>query len=157
MKIVFLVIGKTDESYLDTGILKYIKRLEHYVPFEMKIIPDIKNRKTLTEEQQKKSEGELILSNINIGDDLVLLDENGKTFSSVAFSQWIEKQMNIGSKRMIFVVGGPYGFSKEVYAKAKFKISLSEMTFSHQMIRLIFVEQLYRAFTIIKGEPYHHV
>lgn len=157
MKILFLVIGKTDESYLDTGILKYIKRLEHYVPFEMKIIPDIKNRKTLTEEQQKKAEGELILSNINIGDDLVLLDENGKTFSSVAFSQWIEKQMNIGSKRMIFVVGGPYGFSKEVYAKAKFKISLSEMTFSHQMIRLIFVEQLYRAFTIIKGEPYHHV
>ena len=157
MKIVFLVIGKTDESYLDTGILKYIKRLEHYVPFEMKIIPDIKNRKTLTEEQQKKAEGELILSNINIGDDLVLLDENGKTFSSVAFSKWIEKQMNIGSKRMIFVVGGPYGFSKEVYAKAKFKISLSEMTFSHQMIRLIFVEQLYRAFTIIKGEPYHHV
>ncbi len=157
MKIVFLVIGKTDESYLDAGILKYIKRLEHYVPFEMKIIPDIKNRKTLTEEQQKKAEGELILSNINIGDDLVLLDENGKTFSSVAFSQWIEKQMNIGSKRMIFVVGGPYGFSKEVYAKAKFKISLSEMTFSHQMIRLIFVEQLYRAFTIIKGEPYHHV
>ena len=157
MKIVFLVIGKTDESYLDTGILKYIKRLEHYVPFEMKIIHDIKNRKTLTEEQQKKAEGELILSNINIGDDLVLLDENGKTFSSVTFSQWIEKQMNIGSKRMIFVVGGPYGFSKEVYAKAKFKISLSEMTFSHQMIRLIFVEQLYRAFTIIKGEPYHHV
>lgn len=157
MKIVFLVIGKTDESYLDTGIFKYIKRLEHYVPFEMKIIPDIKNRKTLTEEQQKKAEGELILSNINIGDDLVLLDENGKTFSSVAFSQWIEKQMNIGSKRMIFVVGGPYGFSKEVYAKAKFKISLSEMTFSHQMIRLIFVEQLYRAFSIIKGEPYHHV
>ena len=157
MKIVFLVIGKTDESYLDTGILKYIKRLEHYVPFEMKIIPDIKNRKTLTEEQQKKAEGELILSNVNVGDDLVLLDENGKTFSSVAFSQWIEKQMNIGSKRMIFVVGGPYGFSKEVYAKAKFKISLSEMTFSHQMIRLIFVEQLYRAFTIMKGEPYHHV
>ena len=157
MKIVFLVIGKTDESYLDTGILKYIKKLEHYVPFEMKIIPDIKNRKTLTEDQQKKAEGELILSNINIGDDLVLLDENGKTFSSVTFSQWIEKQMNIGSKRMIFVVGGPYGFSKEVYAKAKFKISLSEMTFSHQMIRLIFVEQLYRAFTIIKGEPYHHV
>ena len=157
MKIVFLVIGKTDESYLDTGILKYIKRLEHYVPFEMKIIPDIKNRKTLTEDQQKKAEGELILSNINIGDDLVLLDENGKTFSSVAFSQWLAKQMNIGSKRMVFVVGGPYGFSKEVYAKAKFKISLSEMTFSHQMIRLIFVEQLYRAFTIIKGEPYHHV
>lgn len=157
MKILFLVIGKTDEVYLETGISKYIKRLEHYVPFEMKVIPDIKNRKTLTEEQQKKSEGDLILSQLNPGDDLILLDENGKTFSSVNFSQWIEKQMNAGSKKIIFVVGGPYGFSKEVHAKAKFKISLSEMTFSHQMIRLIFVEQLYRAFTIIKGEPYHHV
>ncbi len=157
MKILFLVIGKTDETYLDTGINKYIKRLEHYVPFEMKVIPDIKNRKTLSEEQQKKAEGDLILSQLTSGDDLILLDENGKTFSSVIFSQWVEKQMNIGSKRIIFVVGGPYGFSKDVYAKAKFKISLSEMTFSHQMIRLIFVEQLYRAFTIIKGEPYHHI
>lgn len=157
MKIVFIVIGKTDETYLDTGIGKYIKRLEHYIPFEMKVIPDIKNRKTLTEEQQKKTEGDLILSQINPGDDLILLDENGKTFSSVGFSQWIEKQLNVGSKRMVFVVGGPYGFSKEIYSKAKFKVSLSEMTFSHQMIRLIFVEQLYRAFTIIKGEPYHHV
>ena len=157
MKILFLVIGKTDEVYLETGISKYIKRLEHYIPFEMKVIPDIKNRRTLTEEQQKKSEGDLILSQLNPDDDLILLDENGKTFSSVNFSQWIEKQTNVGSKRIIFVVGGPYGFSKDVYAKAKFKIILSEMTFSHQMIRLIFVEQLYRAFTIIKGEPYHHV
>ena len=123
----------------------------------MKVIPDIKNRKTLTEEQQKKAEGDLILSQLNSGDDLILLDEKGKTFTSVMFSQWIEKQMNAGSKRIVFVVGGPYGFSKDVYDKAKFKISLSEMTFSHQMIRLIFVEQLYRAFTIIKGEPYHHV
>ena len=123
----------------------------------MKVIPDIKNRKTLTEEQQKKAEGDLILSQLNPGDDLILLDEKGKTFTSVLFSQWIEKQMNVGSKRIVFVVGGPYGFSKEVYDKCKFKISLSEMTFSHQMIRLIFVEQLYRAFTIIKGEPYHHV
>ena len=157
MKILFLVIGKTDKSYLETGIGKYIKRLEHYIPFEMKVIPDIKNRKTLTEEQQKKAEGDLILSQLNPGDDLILLDEKGKTFTSVLFSQWIEKQMNAGSKRIVFVVGGPYGFSKEVYDKCKFKISLSEMTFSHQMIRLIFVEQLYRAFTIIKGEPYHHV
>ena len=157
MKILFLVIGKTDETYLDTGINKFIKRIEHYIPFEMKIIPDIKNRKTLSEEQQKKAEGDLILSQLTPSDDLILLDENGKTFSSVIFSQWVEKQMNIGSKRIIFVVGGPYGFSKDVYAKAKFKISLSEMTFSHQMIRLIFVEQLYRAFTIIKGEPYHHI
>ena len=157
MKILFLVIGKTDESYLENGIGKYIKRLEHYIPFEMKVIPDIKNRKTLSEEQQKKAEGDLILSQLNSGDDLILLDENGKTFTSVDFSQWIEKQMNGGSKRLFFVVGGPYGFSKEVYSKAKSKISLSAMTFSHQMIRLIFVEQLYRAFTIIKGEPYHHV
>ena len=137
MKILFVVIGKTDESYLETGIVKY--------------------RKTLTEDQQKKAEGDLILSQLNPGDDLILLDEKGKTFTSVMFSQWIEKQMNAGSKRIVFVVGGPYGFSKDVYDKAKFKISLSEMTFSHQMIRLIFVEQLYRAFTIIKGEPYHHV
>lgn len=157
MKILFLVIGKTDEVYLDTGIVKYIKRLERYIPFEMKVIPDIKNRKTLTEDQQKKSEGELILSQLSLGDDLILLDEKGKTFSSVSFSQWIEKQMNLSTKRLVFVVGGPYGFSKDVYSKAKFKISLSEMTFSHQMIRLIFVEQLYRAFTIIKGEPYHHI
>ena len=156
MKILFLVIGKTDESYLETGIGKYIKRLEHYIPFEMKVIPDIKNRKTLTEEQQKKAEGDLILSQLNPGDDLILLDEKGKTFTSVMFSQWIEKQMNAGSKRIIFVVGGPYGFSKEVYDKCKFKISLSEMTFSHQMVRLIFIEQLYRAMNILNGGPYHH-
>jgi 23S rRNA (pseudouridine1915-N3)-methyltransferase len=135
MKILFLVIGKTDESYLETGIGKYIKRLEHYIPFEMKVIPDIKNRKTLTEEQQKKTEGDLILSQLNPGDDLILLDEKGKTFTSVMFSQWIEKQMNAGSKRIVFVVGGPYGFSKEVYDKCKYKISLSEMTFSHHQQR----------------------
>ena len=123
MKILFLVIGKTDESYLETGIGKYIKRLEHYIPFEMKVIPDIKNRKTLTEEQQKKAEGDLILSQLNPGDDLILLDEKGKTFTSVMFSQWIEKQMNAGSKRIVFVVGGPYGFSKEVYDKCKFVLS----------------------------------
>lgn len=156
MKILFLVIGKTDESYLETGISKYIKRLERYIPFEMKVIPDIKNRKTLSEEQQKKLEGELILSQYNPGDELILLDEKGKTFSSVSFSQWIEHKLNVSNKRLVFVVGGPYGFSNDVYDKAKVKISLSEMTFSHQMIRLIFVEQLYRAFTIIKGEPYHH-
>lgn len=157
MKILFLVIGKTDESYLETGISKYIKRLERYIPFEMKVIPDIKNRKTLSEEQQKKLEGELILSQFNTGDEMILLDEKGKTFSSVSFSQWIEHKLNTSNKRLIFVVGGPYGFSNDVYEKAKIKISLSEMTFSHQMIRLIFVEQLYRAFTIIKGEPYHHI
>lgn len=156
MKITLLVIGKTDEQYLETGIAKYLGRLEHYVPFELKIIPDIKNRKTLSEAQQKKMEGELLLSQFQSGDVVVLLDENGKTFSSRNFSKWIESQMNTGCKRLVFVIGGPYGFSQEVYEKANSKISLSEMTFSHQMVRLIFVEQLYRAFTIMKGEAYHH-
>lgn len=156
MKITLLVIGKTDEQYLETGIAKYLGRLEHYVPFELKIIPDIKNRKTLSEAQQKKMEGELLLSQFQSGDVVVLLDENGKTFSSRNFSKWIESQMNTGCKRLVFVIGGPYGFSQEVYEKAKSKISLSEMTFSHQMVRLVFVEQLYRAFTIMKGEAYHH-
>lgn len=151
-----MVIGKTDEPYLETGIAKYVGRLGHYVPFEMRVIPDIKNRKTLSEAQQKKSEGELLLSQLQPGDLIVLLDENGKTFSSRGFSKWIENQMNVGCKRIVFVIGGPYGFSQEVYEKANSKISLSEMTFSHQMVRLIFVEQLYRAFTILKGEAYHH-
>lgn len=156
MKITLLVIGKTDEQYLETGIAKYLGRLEHYVPFELKIIPDIKNRKTLSEAQQKKTEGELLLAQFQPGDVVVLLDENGKTFSSRGFAKWIESQMNTGCKRLVFVIGGPYGFSQEVYEKANSKISLSEMTFSHQMVRLIFVEQLYRAFTIMKGEAYHH-
>lgn len=156
MKITLLVIGKTDEPYLETGIAKYLGRLEHYVPFELKIIPDIRNRKTLSEAQQKKTEGELLLAQFQPGDVVVLLDENGKTFSSRGFAKWIESQMNTGCKRLVFVIGGPYGFSQEVYEKAKSKISLSEMTFSHQMVRLVFVEQLYRAFTIMKGEAYHH-
>ena len=156
MKITLLVIGKTDEPYLETGIAKYLGRLEHYVPFELKIIPDIRNRKTLSEAQQKKTEGELLLAQFQPGDVVVLLDENGKTFSSRGFAKWIESQMNTGCKRLVFVIGGPYGFSQEVYEKAKSKISLSEMTFSHQMVRLVFIEQLYRAFTIMKGEAYHH-
>ena len=151
-----LVIGKTDEAYLETGISKYISRLEHYTQFEMKVIPDIKNRKTLSEAQQKKLEGELLLAQLQPGDDIILLDENGKTFSSRGFSQWLERQMNTGCNRMVFIIGGPYGFSQEVYDRTNAKISLSEMTFSHQMVRIIFVEQLYRAFTILKGEQYHH-
>ena len=156
MKIVLVVIGKTDERYLDEGCEKYVKRLIHYVPFEMKVIPDLKNRKSLSEEQQKKAEGELLLAQLLPGDDLILLDENGKQFSSRGFAENLEKQMASGCKRLLFVIGGPYGFSNEVYAKAKMKISLSPMTFSHQMVRLIFIEQLYRSFTILKGEPYHH-
>lgn len=157
MKILLLVIGKTDEDYLITGIKKYVGRLGHYVSFEMKEIPDIRNRKTLSEEQQKKSESFLLLSQFQAGDYIILLDENGKQFTSVEFSENLEKLMASGSKRIVFVIGGPYGFSQEVYAKANAKMSLSPMTFSHQMVRLIFVEQLYRAFTILKGEPYHHV
>ena len=157
MKILLLVIGKTDEDYLITGIKKYVGRLGHYVSFEMKEIPDIRNRKTLSEEQQKKSESFLLLSQFQAGDYIILLDENGKQFTSVDFSENLEKLMASGSKRIVFVIGGPYGFSQEVYAKANAKMSLSPMTFSHQMVRLIFVEQLYRAFTILKGEPYHHV
>lgn len=157
MKILLLVIGKTDEDYLITGIKKYVGRLGHYVSFEMKEIPDIRNRKTLSEEQQKKSESFLLLSQFQAGDYIILLDENGKQFTSVEFSENLEKLMASGSKRIVFVIGGPYGFSQEVYAKANAKMSLSLMTFSHQMVRLIFVEQLYRAFTILKGEPYHHV
>lgn len=157
MKILLLVIGKTDDDYLITGIKKYVGRLGHYVSFEMKEIPDIRNRKTLSEEQQKKSESFLLLSQFQAGDYIILLDENGKQFTSVDFSENLEKLMASGSKRIIFVIGGPYGFSQDVYAKTNAKMSLSPMTFSHQMVRLIFVEQLYRAFTILKGEPYHHV
>lgn len=156
MKILLLVIGKTDEDYLITGIKKYVGRLGHYASFEMKEIPDIRNRKTLSEEQQKKAESFLLLSQLQPGDHVVLLDERGKQYTSVEFSEFIDKTMGAGVKRMVFVIGGPYGFAQDVYEKANAKMSLSPMTFSHQMVRLIFVEQLYRAFTILKGERYHH-
>ncbi len=157
MKITLLVIGKTDKNFVIKGIEEYEKRLTRYVPFEMVVIPDIKNTKNMSEQQQKQKEGTLILSKIKSTDTLLLLDENGKTFSSVQFSQFIEQKMINSNKNIVFVIGGPYGFSDEVYQAAQGKISLSKMTFSHQMIRMIFVEQLYRAMTIIKGEPYHHV
>lgn len=152
----FLVIGKTDESYLEEGLKKYFDRLKHYVGFEMKVIPDLKNRKALTEEAQKEAEGNLILSTLQAGDMLILLDENGKQFSSRAFAAFLEKRMVQSTKRLVFLVGGPFGFSANVYGHADKKISLSPMTFSHQLIRLLFAEQLYRAFTIIRGEAYHH-
>lgn len=156
MKILLLVIGKTDEDYLVTGIKKYVGRLGHYVSFEMKELPDIRNRKTLSEEQQKKGESFLLLSQLQPSDHVILLDERGESYTSVEFSESLEKGMVSGAKRMVFVIGGPYGFDKEVYDRADAKMSLSPMTFSHQMVRLIFLEQLYRAFTILKGEPYHH-
>ncbi|MCU4164754.1 23S rRNA (pseudouridine(1915)-N(3))-methyltransferase RlmH [Carboxylicivirga caseinilyticus] len=156
MKIELVMIGKTDEKYLIQGIEKYLQRLKHYISFKMTTIPDLKNTKNLSEDQQKKLEGDQILSQLQPGDQLILLDENGKEFNSVGFSDFIEKKMISGLKRLVFVIGGPYGFSDEVYKKANQKISMSQMTFSHQMVRLFFTEQVYRAMTILKNEPYHH-
>lgn len=156
MKITLITIGKTDKDYLIKGMDIYLKRLRHYINFEIDIIPDIKNTKNLSEAQQKQKEGELILAKANSVDQLILLDEKGILYSSEEFAGFIEKKMVVGTKHLAFVIGGPYGFSEDVYSKASGKVSLSAMTFSHQMVRLIFVEQLYRAMTIIKGEPYHH-
>ena len=156
MKIALLVIGKTDASYFIESINEYKNRLVHYIPFEMVVIPDIKNVKNLSEMQQKEKEGELILKALQPGDYLVLLDEKGKEFTSTQFATYLEKKMHTVPKRLVFVIGGPYGFSSSVYQAASEKISLSKMTFSHQMIRLIFVEQIYRAMTILNNEPYHH-
>ena len=156
MNIRLLAIGKTDNKNLQILMDEYSKRLGFYVKFDMEVIPDLKNVKNLTEKLQKEKEGELILSKITATDQLILLDENGASFSSVGFSDYLQKKMNSGVKTLVFVIGGPYGFSDEVYAKAQGKISLSAMTFSHQMVRLFVIEQLYRGFTILKNEPYHH-
>ncbi len=156
MKITFLVIGKTNQAPLIQLIDEYLRRLKHYTNFELLTIPELKNSKNISEKEQKDKEGELILKQLEIGDEVILLDEKGKEYTSVGFSEFIAKKLMTSNKRMVFVVGGPYGFSENVYARANGLISLSAMTFSHQMIRLIFVEQLYRAFTILKGEPYHH-
>lgn len=156
MNIRLIAIGKTDNKDLQSLINEYTKRLSFYVKFDLEIIPDIKNVKNLSEAQQKEKEGELILAKIAPTDQLILLDENGKTFSSVGFSDYLQKKMNAGIKTLVFVIGGPYGFSETVYQKAQGKVSLSEMTFSHQMVRLFVIEQMYRGFTILKNEPYHH-
>lgn len=156
MKITLLTIGKTDAGYFIDALNEYQKRLEHYIPFETQIIPDIKNTKSLSIDQQKEKEGELILKALQAGDYLVLLDDKGKEYTSMQFASYIEKKTHTVAKRLIFVIGGPYGFSDAVYAKANEKLTLSRMTFSHQMVRLIFVEQLYRAMTILNNEPYHH-
>lgn len=156
MNIKLLAIGKTDNKSLQTLIDDYTKRLSFYIKFELEIIPDIKNVKNLSESQQKEKEGELILAKLTPTDQLILLDENGSTFSSMKFADYLQKKMNSGVKTLVFVIGGPYGFSDEIYKKAQGKISLSEMTFSHQMVRLFFIEQLYRGFTILRNEPYHH-
>jgi len=156
MTIKLLAIGKTDSAPLQQLITTYENRLKHYIKFQFEIISDIKNVKNLSKAQQKEKEGELLLKKLNATDVLVLLDENGKQFNSIEFSNYLQQKMNSGIKQLVLVIGGPYGFSDAVYSKAQSKISLSKMTFSHQMIRLFIVEQVYRALTILKNEPYHH-
>ena len=156
MKIKLIVIGKTDEKYLKQGLAKYEDRLKHYAKYEMVVIPDIKKGKKQNIELQQEEEGRLILSKVQNSDHLVLLDERGKTFSSVQYARYLEKKMVGGVSSIVYVIGGPFGFSKEVYDRANDKLSLSSMTLSHQMIRLFFVEAVYRTFTIIRGEKYHN-
>ena len=156
MNIKLIAVGKTDNPALQQLISTYEKRLSYYINFELQLLPDIKNNKSLSEEQQKIKEGELILSYVEPSHHLILLDERGKEYTSIAFADELEKKMNTGIKQLTFVIGGPYGFSQAVYQRANSKLSLSKLTFSHQMIRLFFVEQLYRAFTILRNEPYHH-
>ena len=155
MKITLLVVGKTTDTHIETLIQEYQKRLTHYLTFALQVIPELKNTKALTSEQQKQAEGEIILKAVTSSADLILLDEHGKEYRSIEFADYVQKRMSSG-RDVVFVVGGPYGFSEAVYQRANGKISLSKMTFSHQMVRLFFVEQLYRAMTILKGEPYHH-
>ena len=155
LKTILLQVGKTVNKHFIAGISDYVERIGHYMPFEIVTIPELKNTKSLSEEQQKTAEGDLILKQTQPSDTVVLLDEHGKEFRSIEFAQWLERKRNT-ARRLVFVVGGPYGFSPAVYARANEQLSLSKMTFSHQMIRLVFTEQIYRACTIIRGEPYHH-
>lgn len=157
MVIELIVVGKTTGSWLESGIREYTERLTHYTRFTLSVIPELKNARSLREEQIKRTEGELILGRTAPSDWVVLLDEQGRQpAGSVALADWLQGLLNRGTRKVIFVIGGAYGFSPEVYARANEKLSLSALTFSHQMVRLIFVEQLYRAFTILNGEPYHH-
>ena len=156
MKITLLTVGKTDRDWVKQGLELYISRLKHYIPFSLVEIPELKNVSALSTEQIKVKEGELILKNIRPGDDLILMDERGKMYTSTEFAKVLQDKISYIGKDIIFVIGGAYGFSQAVYDRADSKISLSKMTFSHQMVRAIFAEQLYRAFTIMRGEPYHH-
>ena len=156
MNIELIVVGKTDSKEVNALVDMYTKRINFYNKFNITYIPDIRNSKNLSEAQQKSAEGEAILRNIDDSDRVVLLDEKGSEFRSVEYAEWLQKRMNSGVKRLVFIIGGPYGFSPEVYSRSNEKISLSKMTFSHQIIRAIFTEQLYRAFSIINNSPYHH-
>ena len=155
MKTLLILIGKTTGKHFQAGITDYVERIGHYMPFEIVTIPELKNTKSLSEEQQKTAEGDLILKQAQPSDTVVLLDEHGKEFRSIELASWLEQKRNT-ARRLIFVIGGPYGFSPAVYQRANEQLSLSKLTFSHQMVRLVFTEQIYRACTIIKGEPYHH-
>ena len=155
MKTVLILVGKTTDKHFQAGISDYAERITHYMPFELTTIPELKNTRNLTEEQQKTAEGEQILKLIQPADTVVVLDEHGRELRSVELARWLEQKRNT-ARRLVFVIGGPYGFSPSVYARANEQLSLSKLTFSHQMVRLVFTEQLYRACTIIKGEPYHH-
>ncbi len=156
MKITLLTVGKTDIKWVNEGLEVYSSRLRHYIGFEIKEIPELKNASALSREQIKTVEGKSILKQVRDSDEVILLDEHGREFHSVEFASFLEKKMTLSARDIVFVIGGAYGFSEEVYKRADFQMSLSKMTFSHQMVRTIFVEQLYRAFTIIKGEAYHH-
>ena len=156
MKITLLTIGKTEDKYVQEGIAKYLKRIKHYVPFKILELPELKNTKNLSQDQQKAKEAELIFKNTTTTDQIILLDEKGLELSSMHFSGFLNKKMIGSVQHLVFVVGGPYGFDAVLYNRADDKLSLSKMTFSHQMVRLFFIEQLYRAYTILKGEPYHH-
>jgi len=155
MKTVLVLVGRTVDKHFEAGINDYVSRISHYIPFDVVTIPELKLTKSFTEEQQKTKEGAGILQKIQQSDYVVLLDERGKEMSSVMFAKWLVRKQ-LSARRLVFVTGGPYGFSKEVYERADELVCLSQMTFSHQLVRLVFTEQLYRACTIIKGEPYHH-
>ncbi|WMJ74728.1 23S rRNA (pseudouridine(1915)-N(3))-methyltransferase RlmH [Cytophagaceae bacterium ABcell3] len=156
MKIKILTIGKTDEAYLKEGVKKYLNRLKHYIQVELIELPDVKQGKKTTPEQLKEAEGKMLLQKIEHNDQVVLLDEKGKEFTSVGFSKYLQKKMNMSTANLVLIIGGPFGFSEEIYQRAQEKICLSRMTFSHQMVRLFLTEQLYRGFTILRGEKYHH-
>lgn len=155
MKTILLLVGKTTDKHLAAGISDYAARIAHYMSFEIVTLPELKNTKSLSEEQQKAMEGELIMKQLQPSDTVVLMDEHGREFRSIEYARWLEQKRNT-ARRLVLIIGGPYGFSQKVYERADEKISLSKMTFSHQMVRLIITEQIYRACTIIKGEPYHH-
>ncbi len=155
MKTLLLLVGKTQDKHFVAGINDYAERIGHYMPFEIRVVPELRNTKSLTEQQQKTQEGELLLKQLQPSDTVVLLDEHGTEHRSVEFAAWLQKKQNT-ARRLVFIIGGPYGFSEAVYRRANEMVSLSRMTFSHQMVRLVFTEQVYRACTIIKGDPYHH-